>query len=467
MPEQNHSPRNALIWKLHLDGLTCSDIADRMGLTYPVVYGVIRRADDVSKSIDRGGDLLSIAPEPESEPDWDDDVIGSGQCERAAITQEDENHQTAESKSVRIRTLEQLLEACEVDLSVWQVDHWIANKWEVGAKDKETGEIVVSPLWQVKAWLRRTEPVKIEFTLEPVQINTSPVGISSGKRDGVRKVLLWTDPHFGFSIDGRRMINYHDRRALSVFAQIMQAEGIQSSVCLGDLIDAAEWSDKFVKSREFYFTTQPALIEAAWWLEALRTSDILEGNHDARVKIAQLNRLMYAYGLKSVDDLDGYPALSIPALLNLDKRSINWVEGYPDAELWLNEGICLTHGDKASNVPGGTAGAYLRDGKAHSTVAGHAHRQETAGRMVRTHGRNAVIQAHIIGCACRLDGVVPGSNKRSNWHQSCAVVEYDDEGWYNLIPVPVIDGQAYYNGRRYTGDDGIIEQIKADTGMDV
>lgn len=445
----NNALRNTEIIALHSDGYSCADIARRTGVAYKAVYGVIRRFGEKEN-------------QPTGAP-----ALSDRQKEQTETTQDDDNHQTASSKSRRIQTLDQLLEACQVDLSVWTVDHWIANKWEVGAKDPDTGEILVSPLWQIKAWLKRIEPVKFEFTLEPVNISVSETKPAPAKQGKTSKALLWTDPHFGFSMDGRKLFNYHDRRALSIYAQIMREEEIDRSVCLGDLIDAAEWSDKFIKTPSFYFTTQPALIEAAWWIEILRTSHVLEGNHDKRIKTAQLTRLMYAYGLKNVDDLESYPALSVPSLLNMESRGVVWVDGYPDAELWLNDSICLAHGDKASNVPGGTAGAYLKDGKAHSVVVGHAHRQESAGRVVRSHGDNSIIQAHVVGCSCWTDGRVPGANKRSNWHQSCAVIEFDDSGWYNYTPVPVMEGQAFYNGRRYVGDDGINDQIARDTGLEV
>ena len=443
----SNEARNAEIVKLFQSGLSALEIVERTGVPYKAVYGVVRREKDKAAK--------GYAEQPEAQK--------KDQIETA---HEDENHQTAASKGGRIQTLDQLLFACQVDLSVWMVDHWIANKWEVGAKDPETGEILVSPLWQIKAWLKRIEPVKFDFTLEPIEISVSRTQRTPANRTKTRKALLWSDPHFGYSMIDRKLIAYHDRRALSVYGQIMREEGIGDSICLGDLLDAAEWSDKFIKSPEFLFTTQPALKEAAWWLETLHTSHVIEGNHDKRIKTAQLTRLLYAYGLKNVDDLDGYPALSVPSLLNLEKRGIIWVDGYPDGELWLNDGVCLAHGDKASNVPGGTAGALLKDGKAHSVIVGHAHRQETAGRVVRSHGKSKVIQSHVIGCSCWTDGRVPGSNKRSNWHQSCAVIEYDNEGWYSLTPVPVVDGQAFYNGRRYVGDEGIVDQIRIDTGIE-
>lgn len=58
-----------------------------------------------------------------------------------------------ESRSSRIQTLEDLLRAANVDTTIWEVERYIINKWEVGAIID--GEAVVEPLWQVKATLRR------------------------------------------------------------------------------------------------------------------------------------------------------------------------------------------------------------------------------------------------------------------------------------------------------------------------
>ena len=74
------------------------------------------------------------------------------------------------------RTLEELIKICKVDTSIWEVERYIINKWEMGRKDKtvnlvwtdgvmngevnDTGGITKAGLWQVKAWLRR----KVEQT---------------------------------------------------------------------------------------------------------------------------------------------------------------------------------------------------------------------------------------------------------------------------------------------------------------
>jgi hypothetical protein len=54
----------------------------------------------------------------------------------------------------RIHTLEQLIEYFKIDLNVWEVERWIANKWEMGYKDA-LDVAHAEELYQVKAYLKR------------------------------------------------------------------------------------------------------------------------------------------------------------------------------------------------------------------------------------------------------------------------------------------------------------------------
>lgn len=56
------------------------------------------------------------------------------------------------SKSTSIRTLDDLLNYAQVDRKLWEVERFVVNKWEIGAKD-DAGNIVTAPLFQIKAWL--------------------------------------------------------------------------------------------------------------------------------------------------------------------------------------------------------------------------------------------------------------------------------------------------------------------------
>jgi hypothetical protein len=67
--------------------------------------------------------------------------------------QQGDNAEYAFKTDRRIQTLQDLIDACDIDLSVWEIDRWVCNKWEVGAKNAAK-EVQVHPLFQVKVWLR-------------------------------------------------------------------------------------------------------------------------------------------------------------------------------------------------------------------------------------------------------------------------------------------------------------------------
>ena len=73
------------------------------------------------------------------------------------------DEQTGDTRTIslpktRISTLEELIEHCKIDLSVWRVDRFQANKYEMGYKDAD-GKADVIPLFQVKAFLSRKRNV--------------------------------------------------------------------------------------------------------------------------------------------------------------------------------------------------------------------------------------------------------------------------------------------------------------------
>jgi hypothetical protein len=110
----------------------------------------------------------------------------------------------------RIHTLEELVEHCKIDLSVWEVDRFVANKWEVGAKDAD-GNIKVEPLFQVKAFLRRNRVVEFaklqveELRKEAEQFSPKFPVIKqrSGNKSGNVAEYSIYDHHFGALIWGK------------------------------------------------------------------------------------------------------------------------------------------------------------------------------------------------------------------------------------------------------------------------
>jgi hypothetical protein len=61
-----------------------------------------------------------------------------------------------------VRTVEDALRKGGIDERVWVVDRCVVNNWEVGMRGPK-GEVVKSPLWQVKVWLRRRDEEKVDW----------------------------------------------------------------------------------------------------------------------------------------------------------------------------------------------------------------------------------------------------------------------------------------------------------------
>ncbi len=68
-----------------------------------------------------------------------------------------------------VRSLADLIRVCEVNTEEWDVERYIVNKWDVGAAPRAVGrseawsrdsaDVVVTQLYQVKAWLKRKTPL--------------------------------------------------------------------------------------------------------------------------------------------------------------------------------------------------------------------------------------------------------------------------------------------------------------------
>jgi len=382
-------------------------------------------------------------------------------------------------QSQDIRTLADLLRICEVDLDIWRVDHHLINKWAIGANEKRgelhwddgvvAGDMVynglaIHALYQVKAWLMRIDPEPIFPVIRPITCaprNTEPSpGPTHG---GIHRALIIADPHIGFrkDINTAELIPFHDRRVLDIALQIAKASRefwiMDLIAWLGDLVDMTEWTDRFTREPEFAHTTQPSLCEAHWWLRQFKEIpgveiEAFEGNHEKRMRTAILNHLPAAYDLSRVGIKKGQQVLTIQYLLALDSLDVKWSGDYPNDMEWLNDELALYHGDVARGAPGATARAMI-DKKRCGTIYGHTHTTEMLVKRFQARERSINAVGFCPGCACHIDGRVPGSSPDRNWQQGIAIVDYDDESNYTITPIPINDGMAIWNHQVWTGVD--------------
>lgn len=377
-------------------------------------------------------------------------------------TQDGENcTEVSSSRSTRIKTLKDLLAAARVNRQQWRVESWTANAWENASKDAY-GDVAITTLHQVKARLIRRTLTQVFPPIAPVQVSPTYSTIRKprrARRSEVPCTLILPDPQIGFARDNDTgaLTPLHCPRALDLAVQAVYHLRPASIVLLGDLLDLAEWSNKFLVSPEFVFTTQPSLVAASWWLGLLRAAApraqivLLEGNHDKRLGTAVLSNLKAAYDLRPANELGKPPVLSLPRLLDLEGLGIIYKPDYPNGRYWITDSLQAIHGDIARNVSGKTAAAVVANAE-ESVVFGHTHRLESAARTV--HGRDGikVIGAYSCGCLCRVDGVVPGVRARQNWQQGLAVAYHGELG-SQVSLVSILGGEMIIGRRLFRGED--------------
>ncbi|MBI5933274.1 MAG: hypothetical protein HY867_06165 [Chloroflexi bacterium] len=359
--------------------------------------------------------------------------------------------------SKSICTLEEALQASKTDLSVWQVRDHVINFWPVAMKIKDDDgneSPLVVQLCQVKIWFIRKVLITIQPMIQPIEIKPPPPRpVAKRAAHKVQRALIIADPQVGFRrrLHSSELTPFHDRRVLDIALQISESERFDELILVGDMLDLSEWSTKFNPEPEFYWTTQPALVEWAWWLAQfapIRRKRYLEGNHEKRMRDLIGIYAKGAYGLHAVDELELPPALSVERLLAFHTLGIEYIKGYPDNKFWLNKNVLIRHGDVVRAGPGDTAKAVVNK-TTYTTIFGHIHRRELVSRRIETRAGFAIQTAFCPGCACHVDGRVPGSKSDDQWQQGIAVIEYTDD-FERIIPIPIEEGRAIYNGQLIT-----------------
>lgn len=116
----------------------------------------------------------------------------------------DQNAQAMTVSSTQsVVTLDDALAKGKVDLEVWEVERHVLNSWEVGAKGPD-GKIRVTPLWQVKVWLRRKAPIivtlnevidRLAKARQPFAVTRRPKFKAGPSRRSLEICVM--DPHYG------------------------------------------------------------------------------------------------------------------------------------------------------------------------------------------------------------------------------------------------------------------------------
>ena len=98
--------------------------------------------------------------------------------------------------STRVKSLDQLIKACNVDLTVWEVDKYDIGTYEVTGFDKDRKPVTIT-MFRTKAWLKKINPLldinkirkELVEDLKSIEINHKKINYDLGYKDDDEHLL--------------------------------------------------------------------------------------------------------------------------------------------------------------------------------------------------------------------------------------------------------------------------------------
>lgn len=393
------------------------------------------------------------------------------------VRQSNDNVATVYYRGPQLQTPQDLLDYIGWDPSEWTCTDRKVKTYQQTSKREDThleyqdgaatgvvdkGGVIVATMFSVYVKLVRRNPIPIAPVITPIQSSVSYQAPPLPSRAGLQRALIIPDPQFGFRkrLRDAKLTPFHDRAVLDLALQIAAVAHPDRVMWPGDNLDMTDWTGRFTRAPEFYWTTRPALLEWHWWLGQFRAMDpemtieAFDGNHEDRMRTAMQDHLPAACGLSSDDyEFTDSQTLELFHIAGLDSLGIRFVGDYPNGAVWLNQRVAVVHGEDSRM----RVGDYV-------TICGHYHRREWLSETRWGADGAQVALTFCPGCACSLDSV-PGKNDHPNWQQGLALVDYDpSDVAYNIVPIGIDRGRAVWNGQLFTARNRTEELRAAQPG---
>lgn len=315
---------------------------------------------------------------------------------------------------------------------------------------KVDSNLTSGPEWPM---VERAAPVKFERNS------------AKKSRSKFKTAVIFPDPQIGFrkNMTTDELDPFHDMDAISVALSIAKDVSPDQIINLGDFLDFPMFG-RYAQEPGFQLTTQATLDFAhkflAQQVEISTNVVLMEGNHDCRLQKYITQNAMAAFGLKRANAPEEWPVMSVQYLLRLEELGVQYIDGYPNGEHYINDRLRCEHGSK--HAPRGKIAQKIVADENVSIITGHMHRVEQLYKTTPARsGTPKVSTGMTLGCLCRTDGAVP-SDKSSidangnavlgqmDWQQAIGIVEYvDGDGPFNITPVIIQNGEALFKESIY------------------
>lgn len=238
--------------------------------------------------------------------------------------------------------------------------------------------------------------------------------------------------------------NHIDHTAAAAFLKDLELLSVKQVVMLGDHIDCAGFLALhhvagFVPDCDYTYEQDAAACNTFLDEIQSRTGNVetyyIEGNHETRIA-----RQILKMTLRNRRDSEYLMSLYGPkAVLNLDKRKINWVDrglcyhGLSKRGT-IRLGKCLfMHGTRTGV---NAAQATLNDMGA-NTVYGHTHRMASAAKETI----DGSVAAWSVGCLSELHPLY-GDTRISGWTHGYGLQIVEQDGTFLHLSIPIVEGRS-------------------------
>ena len=174
---------------------------------------------------------------------------------------------------------------------------------------------------------------------------------------------------------------------------------------------------------EFLDHLRPSWIVHLGHIVEFAPVSMVPGNHDARLEAYLYRQAMEVY------DLDVW---SLRRLLKLDELDVDLVQhplGWTHAEATIADGLVGRHGW----LCGKTATEKMLTKRGISLIHGHLHKRSSYFSSIPALG--CELEAHGLGCACRIDDSYPGYATCVEWNRGFGLVtRLGDDFVFEQVP---------------------------------
>ena len=233
---------------------------------------------------------------------------------------------------------------------------------------------------------------------------------------------------------------HHDEKALSCALNVVREIKPSYFLCLGDFVEGesvSHWKWKKKKRPPIDYILPEIYKEVEQVNKGLDRIDAVLNEVECEKRVfAQGNHEVWFDHF--VEEHPYLPELGSKNALKIKERGYKW---HPYGKLFKVNGSKLYayHGGHYSSV--NHTRTHLQNMGA-NVIYGHTH---DAQRSVMTH-MDGPKMAQSMGCLCKMEKSFL-KNRKTNWTHNVGVIDFYDNGLYNLIVLNIINGKTTYNGK--------------------